>query len=631
MEKSVFLMSNGSKEYYNNTLTNFANKLPTVIENNDNEKYEIAVESIGLSCLFRNIKIPDEKEYPSFILSNCPKSTDFDRGNLCIQGEPSIDPICEIPLTYKFQSNEDGSECRWVSGRFLEKYYSDIEIQEYFTYFNKTYNLKITYENNVLTFGRGENRPPYWVLIHPTMMETFGFESAVYLKYRYNTKFNFESVFSPGDTIYKVIEEDDMTMAILWKKKLAHRLVNYFGHIYFAYLVNSENTFPKSTKTDITKRNYPTVVKIVSNNVEPQIFNNSFSNDLVVFCPDFKKHEDYHFHEFESKQYIPMLNTTITDFTVKLTDEYNQQLQLLPGIPTIIKLVIKSMEEKKKSFNIRLTSVKTEQFQKNTNYNFKVKLPNILSLDKTWRVSLTSISHPNDYRTFLPDTNDRTMLFRKYDGNVTSTHFHTFAEDLYTIDRLLNELRTFLEVFGGELILISPNKVRLKFSKPGTFWVSNNVLQVLGYNEWINLEDNATKIEIHARSQILKVQTKDGETKDSESEDDLIVTKEEYILDFHNPINLEFLKPNYVFVYANFVESSIIGGKYSKILRVFPLQNKDKGFVITEFKHNEYLELQNTDISEMEIEIRSHDGQYINFATNEDIILNLEFTNHWKN
>ena len=415
------------------------------------------------------------------------------------------------------------------------------------------------------------------------------------------------------------------------EKKLAHRLVNYFGHIYFAYLVNSENTFPKSTKTDITKRNYPTVVKIVSNNVEPQIFNNSFSNDLVVFCPDFKKHEDYHFHEFESKQYIPMLNTTITDFTVKLTDEYNQQLQLLPGIPTIIKLVIKSMEEKKKSFNIRLTSVKTEQFQKNTNYNFKVKLPNILSLDKTWRVSLTSISHPNDYRTFLPDTNDRTMLFRKYDGNVTSTHFHTFAEDLYTIDRLLNELRTFLEVFGGELILISPNKVRLKFSKPGTFWVSNNVLQVLGYNEWINLEDNATKIEIHARSQILKVQTKDGETKDSESEDDLIVTKEEYILDFHNPINLEFLKPNYVFVYANFVESSIIGGKYSKILRVFPLQNKDKGFVITEFKHNEYLELQNTDISEMEIEIRSHDGQYINFATNEDIILNLEFTNHWKN
>jgi hypothetical protein len=52
--------------------------------------------------------------------------------------------------------------------------------------------------------------------------------------------------------------------------------------------------------------------------------------------------------------------------------------------------------------------------------------------------------------------------------------------------------------------------------------------------------------------------------------------------------------------------------------------NKNE-FVITEFHHKEYLELQNTEISEIEIELRGHDGTHIEFGYPQNLILNLEF------
>jgi hypothetical protein len=66
----LFLLSNGSSDIYkNNTLTHFTNKLPAPIDLQNENKYEIAIESVGFSCLFRNIKLP-EGDYPSFIITN---------------------------------------------------------------------------------------------------------------------------------------------------------------------------------------------------------------------------------------------------------------------------------------------------------------------------------------------------------------------------------------------------------------------------------------------------------------------------------------------------------------------------------------------------------------------------------
>ena len=96
-------------------------------------------------------------------------------------------------------------------------------------------------------------------------------------------------------------------------------------------------------------------------------------------------------------------------------------------------------------------------------------------------------------------------------------------------------------------------------------------------------------------------------------------------------MNLDYLKPNYIIVYTDIVSKTIIGGRLSNILKIVPIKsNNTDTYVISDFKHKEYYELQNTEITSIEINLRSHDGELVNFATNQSTILNLEFSNYYE-
>ena len=84
----------------------------------------------------------------------------------------------------------------------------------------------------------------------------------------------------------------------------------------------------------------------------------------------------------------------------------------------------------------------------------------------------------------------------------------------------------------------------------------------------------------------------------------------------------------YMCMYANFISPTIIASEYHKILRIIPIREAKTGFVITEFKHKDFYELQNTEIKEIFIELRAHDGELINFKSKQNIILNILFSNY---
>lgn len=641
-KKSLFLISNGSNEIYkSNTLTNFKNKLPEPLDFIGDDKYEIAVESVGFSCIFRNIKLPDDDSFPSFIITNQLTPDDVHEGQCVYEGQDN--EICTKPMPFTIRTepyvqpgDRDDKQYFYYFGRFSEKYYSQEELTNYFEIINSKCPVYIKFIGGLLNFGRNPQNHEhgfYHVLIHPSMMETFGFESTVILEYRYAfMSKNGLKDFDPADRIVNNV----------WKKNVYKKVMHYDGQIYYVFTIGALTEKVRATKSPVDKKTiFPNVVKVQSDNISPQIFNNSFSNDLVVFCPDFSINNDYHFHEFESKQYVPLLNSTITDFEIKICDENNKQLQLLPGVPSILKIDIRKMS-KKTNFNVRLTSTPNKEFPNNKNHHFRVKLPSVISLDNNWRVALTSITHPNSFKTLLASKNSRGMQIRylvgppPIEGLVISSndqdiknkvlsrgqpnvriHTRVFEDIMHTETSLQKELIEFFSSTGnnfGEVVVNSNSIISLKFWQKSVFIVSNNLLRVLGYNEELNLNDNATAIVIDDTNSNLII----GKNGDG---------TENFTLVLNKPINLDALRPNYMIAYTNFIESSIIGGIYSKILRVIPVSNADKGYIISDFKHKEFLELQNTEISEIEIVLRSHDGEYVNFGTKEDIILNLEFTN----
>jgi hypothetical protein len=140
--------------------------------------------------------------------------------------------------------------------------------------------------------------------------------------------------------------------------------------------------------------------------------------------------------------------------------------------------------------------------------------------------------------------------------------------------------------------------------------VSNYVLKVIGYTGPINNLSAGSRIVIDDANVYVKK------------------INNNYELEFKSDINTDMLKPDYMIAYSNIVSSTIIGGSYNKILRIIPIYKSEEDYVIKEFIHKEYIEIENTEISEIEIALRAHDGTYVNFATNKEIILNLEFTKY---
>ena len=77
--------------------------------------------------------------------------------------------------------------------------------------------------------------------------------------------------------------------------------------------------------------------------------------------------------------------------------------------------------------------------------------------------------------------------------------------------------------------------------------------------------------------------------------------------EFFAPVNSTIaLQPQSIIAYCSIVEPTIFGGEYSNILRIVSIPKERSDYVIQEFKNKNFLQLLNTEISEIEINFRTH-------------------------
>ena len=92
-------------------------------------------------------------------------------------------------------------------------------------------------------------------------------------------------------------------------------------------------------------------------------------------------------------------------------------------------------------------------------------------------------------------------------------------------------------------------------------------------------------------------------------------------------MDLNALQPNLMIAYCNIVKPTIFSSANLNVLRVLSTPEKKGGVILQEFQNKHFVELANTEISEIDINFRSPDGELIEFSGDKDIILNLEFSN----
>ena len=80
-------------------------------------------------------------------------------------------------------------------------------------------------------------------------------------------------------------------------------------------------------------------------------------------------------------------------------------------------------------------------------------------------------------------------------------------------------------------------------------------------------------------------------------------------------------------LYSNIVSPTIIGGTYSNILKIFPIVTTEDDYVIHQFKNPEYHELLNNEVKTINLQFRTHSGDFIYFSSSEVVIVDLTFSN----
>ena len=596
----MYLISNGSSDFYpENKLTQFTNHLPVPIEFDSKTKWEVAVESFGLSCNFKRDKL--NLTAPHIFIGTC--STDEKMCDETCGGERPVKfRLADASCWHKFYLTKNSKEI--VQAETFRKLASEI--------YSKT-KVVMTYSDNRLSFDLDNDgimkKKSFWVALSKEFSDFYGLSGKFMKRQDFEESNSLTSTYDP----YYFINFVNINGKRIRQRQAKFQDVEY--NIYFLGYHSSAKRFIRlNSDVFILEKNYPKLVKIFCSEIEPQIFNNTFSKDLLVFSPDFQQTDDFIFKEVECLDFIPLINSTISDITIRLTDENNEQLNIETGHATIIKLRLKKMDPSKKSFNIRLSSEKSPIFPDNTNYRFKVKLPNTLDLEgpQNWRVCLNSISHPAKFATMLVDDQDRMIIFKEKD---TSNVFKLIFESnmAYDEDKIYSELEFFLKNNGiGYLSNDANGRKSIHMTKPGKMVVSRFVGAMLG----LGSEHDKHFVYSSASNEA------DARSWDASPRAPKIITP---IRD----VDISLLKPNYIMVYSDIVKSTIIAGDFAKILKIVPLKSTDLNYVIQEFKTKEFTGLERTQIDVIEVNLRSHDGAFINFLTNQDVVLNLEFVNYY--
>lgn len=627
---SMYVLSNGSQQYYpNNTLSNFSVKLPFSLElpTSLNEKWGIAIQGVGLSS---NFKADYTEENPMPLMIEMLSYIDYE---LCVQLNPIETEKCDkfvksrnrdlkTHTNYCFNDELKKDSCNLMPN--IKK-----QLEEWA-------RVRIKTEAMLRPDGPEEKSLIYNFYFN-SLKNNFSMEKLITrLEYNYLhvdrinltkisirnvTGFDVERILLLRHDIYKqslieqdinYIEEtnviDDLELTHLLFGMYNARLINgntlvLNNTLYKVFVLNQEFTKLYIDFTSYIEKQLftPNIIKIKCDNIRSQIFNNQHSNDIEVIKPIFSKTENHHFHEFENPIYVPLLNTRLRDLTFQLTDEYNNQLVLSEGLPTLLQVSFKRMGNNDKSFSIRLTPVKSNS--ENTISNFENILPATLNFNENWRVGLKEITFPTKIKSLPNDDNHLSFIetdekFKILPKTKISCHIVNECFDQESLVKVLNDFSSLSSLI---YFSITDNCLYINSKKNCVIRLSHNLAKFFNVPN-IDLSYTFKHKDVHLKK---NTNTKIG-----------------------NSINWYLFRPAYLMIYSDLVKPSLISSEYTNILRIVPVKKEDEiEYQSVEFKNVEFREIANNFVNIINIQIRSHSGELVAFHSNF-LSLHLYFTNH---
>ena len=660
-EISITLLSNGSSNLFKeNSLTSFSNKLHTPIILNPSDYHYVALQEIGLSLNSGNIKIPNQK--PAIIYFEW--NTSFSNNLEKITNYETLKQV--FIETYEQNKNSFFINYPNKFGIYSDK--GHIE--------NKVYTTD-TIEQELRKFDFFSNEEFFEGKLQLRLVKNYIKDTNDLWWQRFEIK---RQNSNPSETAIDKNKEIGLLIHRNLAKALqlsTHLKDNFVLHssrfekpttleidseTYLLYFIReSEIVFGGIFHDNKIQSNDDTVINIDSNIVDPYISDTKFCNTLATFNNVTNNQNFFHYYP-NSRTFYKLRGNEIDTINIRISDKDYNQLSLFQGIPTIVKLIIRSKVTMDFTSNLRVSSKApgTLQFQ-NKNSSFRVVLPsNDIFQSENSQLSISSITYPNQFKVlpkYLKSDKIR-KIFLYSDQKVDEFNMNFFTED----DPELTEDIANAVSLDPNVLISNFNK---KFKKEKIEWVYDKLNQRIS----LRTKQNAYLLQIPIQlGKILGLQESDVNYSNQMAtshlfrplwfykaflteklvdvmkiQNDLSIYEllgnndfpvEDFfyiglssndVFQFQQSIDLQLHRPRYALVYNNIIEDSIVDNSYYKILKTIYFEDSESKWKTITYKNDEFKKIQEKNPLYLEFSLRLPSGDLVEFENDEDdVVVNLK-------
>ena len=348
------------------------------------------------------------------------------------------------------------------------------------------------------------------------------------------------------------------------------------------------------------------VLALRSNIGETTIRSSEYDNVLSILNVNGLQKDIVHI-QFDNPTFFSTRKELLSQSSFQLICVNSNNLpNFIHGSPTYIQVVVRETEGRmKRPFNIFLDSddVKSkEMYPNNTNMNFTIDLPERMSFNRRWNVTLKSLIIPNTLYNICDD-----LFYIKYiqfgKGGLNTTLqikngcYRSISLLIREIQRIFDSNKIPLKIkdYGGRIIIMY--KYWRKKMTERQLYLSPYLAFMLGYNGKLEMGQ-------FLNFSVLK----------------------EYLAP--HEFNIHLLTPRSLVICCDIVDDTIFGAQHVKLLRLVTNNIKPNLDILSfDFFQNEYVDLNVKEFKNISIRIADVTGNTVKSETTIPTRMQLVFTN----
>jgi hypothetical protein len=384
------------------------------------------------------------------------------------------------------------------------------------------------------------------------------------------------------------------------------------------YIFLSESTL--FTRTPKFNNSIPKYIKIMLTNIECTTINDQQEPIVSYHAINYVK-DSMHYMNFVQPHFVKLTTNSINNFTVHILDDQNRQLQVEPAQSTIFKMSLRPYDYLKQQTTLIIDSTKENQyFPNNTKCDFSITLKPPIRLDTRYECALSSITLPTLFNSVPIIENESYVVFGKKNETKWFKIKLNFQKRYASLIDFLSDLNKFcyiprvypkaleysLKSLNGQFIHFSliknQNNASHKIVVKGIKDVAYDFPREIGSLLGVTLDTPRWKIEL-------------------DNEDN----SESHFTTISVHPNINALIPNNLWLFAEFIEPTLVGGTMCNLLHIIPVTStvlqSSENYSTVEFERLNWLEISKNVLDNISFQLRTASGSIVKFANPEDGII----------